>query len=50
MITLPVDFITNLISTMSLTASDILPFALFVSGIIFGVYIISGLLHKNKDN
>jgi hypothetical protein len=49
MLDLPVNFVNDLISTMSLTASDILPFALFVGGVIFGLYIIGGLLHRDNN-
>lgn len=48
MLDLPENFVSGLISTMSLTASDIMPFALFVAGVIFGLYIIGGFFIHDK--
>lgn len=43
MITLPTNFIPDLISTMGSTISDVLPLALFVVGIILACYILSNV-------
>lgn len=41
MITLPNNFVADLITTMGGTMSDVLPLALFVGGVILGCYILS---------
>jgi len=52
MITLPANFIDNLISTMGGTISDILPVFLFVAGVFIGFLILERLLFimENFDN
>jgi hypothetical protein len=49
MITLPTNFVDNLISTMGTTISDVLPLALFVGGIILACYILSNVFWSWVD-
>jgi len=49
MITLPNNFINDLISIMGSTISDILPLVLFIAGIILACYILSGVFWSWVD-
>jgi hypothetical protein len=53
MITLPANFIDNLISTMGGTISDVLPIFLFVAGIFLASWIIGniawGMIENKQD-
>jgi hypothetical protein len=49
MITLPENFIDDLISTMGSTISDILPLVLFIAGIILACYILGGVFQSWVD-
>jgi hypothetical protein len=49
MITLPANFIDNLISTMSGTFSDCLPLVLFIGGITIAVFIVGGIFNRDKN-
>jgi hypothetical protein len=53
MITLPANFIDNLIATMGGTISDVLPIFLFVAGIFLASWIIGnmalGMIENKQD-
>lgn len=50
MIDLPANFITDLISVMGNTISDLLPLVLFIIGILIGVYIVSSIAWNTIQN
>ena len=49
MITLPNNFIQDLITTMGTTISDVLPLVLFIVGILLACYILSGVFWSWVD-
>lgn len=50
MITLPENFINDLISTMSSTIGDIMPLFLFVVGILIAIYVIGNIAWNTIEN
>jgi hypothetical protein len=48
MISLPVNFVDNLITTMGGTFTDCLPLVLFIGGITLAVFIFGGILNNNN--
>ena len=49
MITLPTNFVTDLISTMGSTISDLMPLVLFIVGVVIACYILSNLFWSRID-
>jgi hypothetical protein len=50
MITLPTNFIDNLISTMGETITDVLPLVLFIAAILLAIWIISSIAWNTIEN
>jgi hypothetical protein len=49
MITLPANFITDLIGVMQSTFSDLLPLILLIVGVVLGVWVITNLIWGFKE-